>query len=124
VCGSAKLVSIISWEPSLSPVRVFGVAGISSEQFDKIRNQLTVQERMVAAARSDHDNDYASALSALLREAPTPQIALASDSLGERIIAARQITEDGVTFEDPVERVSRHDLSKWFSYLGIAEVQL
>ncbi|HSA02967.1 MAG TPA: hypothetical protein P5055_19725 [Candidatus Paceibacterota bacterium] len=123
VCGSAKLLSIISWEPSISPIRVFGVAGITSQQFDRIRDQLKVQEHMVAAGRSDHDSDYVNALSGLLREAPSPQVALASDSLAQKIIAARQITEEGVTFEDPVERVSGDDLSKWLSYLGIAEVE-
>jgi len=123
-CGTPRLLSVISWQPGLSPVRVFGVAEITSEQFSKIKEKLAARERLVAAGQSDLGDDYEESLSGLLRESPSPHAVLASANLKKEIIAARQISEEGLAFENLVERVSGDDFSKWLSYLGIAEVGL
>lgn len=120
-CGSPRLLSVIAWKPGLSPVRVFGVAEITSEQFSRIKNKLVARERLVAAGQSDLGNDYEESLSGLLRESPSPQAVLASADLKKEIIAARTVSEEGLAFENPIVRASGGDFSKWLSYLGIAE---
>jgi hypothetical protein len=122
-CGSPRLLSVISWKPGLSPIRVFAVAEITSQQFSRIKDKLVARERLVAAGQSDLGSDYEESLSGLLRESPSPQAVLASTDLKKEIIAARKISEEGLVFENSVERVSGDDFSKWLSYLGIAEVE-
>jgi hypothetical protein len=120
-CGSPKLLSVISWKPGLSPLRVFGVAVITSVQFRKIQDQLLVREWKMADGKSELGDDYEESLAGLIRESPSPQIVLASADLRKEMIAARQIGAEGVTFAHALEQLSEEDFSKWLSYLGIAE---
>lgn len=118
-CNSAKLLSIIAWEPSLSAVRVFGLTDITSEQFRGVVSQFLILERKAVACKSDPDNDYENELLKLLREARAPEVVMAYDYLKEVIVAARHYSGEGILFEDSPTRVSKESFLKWISYLGL-----
>lgn len=118
-CGSPKLISVISWDPSLWTIRVFGMAAITPDAFQTIVDRLRVRERLLASGDRSLDDDYEGSLSRLVREFPEPDIVLASKDLLEEILAARRLNPRGIRFSDPVVEVSGDHFADWLIYLGI-----
>lgn len=115
-CGAPKLVSVISWRPSASRIRLFGVAQLETSVNAKGQCEAILRNRAVEANKGD---DYEIALKRLLHDCSPIEAVLASSDFESEIIAARRVETAAVFFQGTIDSVSDRDFAQWSRYLQI-----
>ena len=122
-CSSPKLLSVVSWKPDVSRIRIFGVTEVTLDWVTEVMERASSGERISAIGHVDpYDDDHEKRLSALLEKAPCAQAVFASSDVTSEIIAARDVKERTVTFAHPIHVISSGEFHQWLSYLGINSI--
>src|SRR2546423_615933 len=71
-CSVPYVVSLVSWRPSESRLRIYGVSEITPAWFSTARDRLLARQRSVAHGESHFTDQYEEAIATLLASAPKP----------------------------------------------------
>ncbi len=112
VCRKPKLISVISWQPDVSSIRVFGVADLTPTAFEQV--EVSGRQFMGPA-----QHDYKVFLADLFNDAPLPWAVVASANIGDTILRSKRLEniERLRPYEDAIS--SEAELSSWLSMLDI-----
>jgi hypothetical protein len=114
-CSQPLLISVVAWEPSISPLRVFGVAKIANDIYERIRHAIAIRSH--AKESEEGTDELEEATSEALDATPTAFALLATKELDRRILSATLVREP-LIIREPHQCVGAENLSKMLLQLA------
>lgn len=121
-CHSPKLLSILSWQHSHPSIRVFGVANITEEKFQKLKDLFHTTSNSTEAEELHFTNIHENPLAQPLQTARPIYAVLASRYLEKEIVIAALLQENDLIFPIFPDNVPFDDTAQWLTFFGITEL--